>query len=345
MVPVFDQNNVPLMPCTEKRARKLLEKKQAFHFWKKGMFCIKLLREPSARNYQPVIVGIDVGSKREAYTVITSNHVVLNILTNTPDWVKDAVETRRIMRRGRRNRNTPCRKPRFNRGKGGLAPSTRARWQTKLRILNWLSTMLPITDVVIEDIKAVTKKGSRKWNASFSPLEAGKSWLYGEIRKRWKLYLVQGYETKEWRDKAGYKKISAKLKDCWEAHNVDSHVLAEIGMGYVLEPVKKILRLEFLRLHRRQLHAMQFSKGGVRRPYGGTRSHGFKRGSWVEHAKYGLCYIGGFLKQRVSLHDMGAGKRLTQNANPEECKFLTYATWRSGFLPYPQALKKLEQGY
>ena len=74
MVPVLDQDNKPLMPCTEKRARKLMESKQAFCFWKQGIFCIRLLREPSARKFQPVAVGIDPGSKREGYTVATAKH-------------------------------------------------------------------------------------------------------------------------------------------------------------------------------------------------------------------------------------------------------------------------------
>lgn len=333
MVPVFDSDNIPLMPCTEKRARKLLEKKQAFCFWKRGVFCIKLLREPSARNYQDVVVGIDPGSKREAYTVATSNGVVMNVLTNTPDWVKDAVEQRRIMRRGRRQRKTPYRKSRENRAKGGLAPSTKARWQAKLRILNWLSTMFPITHVVVEDIKAVTKQFQKRWNSSFSPLEVGKQWLYGEIKKRWELTTIQGFETKEWRDMARYKKSSSKLKDAWECHNVDSHVLCEIGLGYCIEPFKRILKIDFLRLHRRQLHALQFAKGGIRRLYGGTRSMGFKRGSWVKHIKWGLCYVGGTSKDRISLHSLETGERLTQNANLKDCRFLTYSTWRAASSP------------
>ena len=332
MVAVFDQDNKPLMPCTEKRARKLLEKNQAFCFWKKGIFCIKLLREPSDRKYQDVVCGIDPGSKREAYTVATVNHVVLNVLTNTPDWVNDAVKQCREMRRGRRQRKTPCRKNRSNRNIGKLAPSTKARWQAKLRILNWLSTLYPITDVVIEDIKASTRKGARKWNLSFSPIETGKQWLYSEVKKFWNLYLVQGYETKAWRDMAKYKKISNKLKECWEAHNVDSHVLCEIGLGGCIKSFKKILRLDFLRLHRRQLHVLQFAKGAIRKLYGGTRSMGFKRGSWVNHIKHGLCYIGGTSKERVSLHEMSTGKRLTQTAKPEDCRFLTYVTWRMSYI-------------
>lgn len=328
MVPVFDRDNVPLMPCSEKRARKMLEKGDAFCFWKKGVFCIKLQKEPSARNYQDIVVGIDPGSKREAYTVATSKGVVLNVLTNTPDWVKDAVETRRIMRKGRRQRKTPYRKMRFNRTGREMPPSTKARWQAKLRILSWLSTLFPITHVIIEDIKAVTKQFQKKWNKSFSPLEVGKTWLYGEIKKRWELTTMQGFETKEWRDIVRYKKIKDKLKDTWEAHNVDSHVLCEIGLGHCIKPFKKILKITFQRFHRRQLHYLQYSKGGIRKPYGSSRSMGFKRGSLIVHIKRGLTYIGGTSNGRISLHNIQTGIRLAHNIKPCDCNFLTYSSWR-----------------
>jgi len=39
MVPVFDTQNKPLMPCTEKIARKLLEKKRLFAFGR-GVFSV-----------------------------------------------------------------------------------------------------------------------------------------------------------------------------------------------------------------------------------------------------------------------------------------------------------------
>jgi len=54
---------------------------------------------------------------------------------------------------------------------------------------------------------------------------------------------------------------------------------------------------------------------------------GLKRGSWVKHIKYGLCYVGGSSKGRISLHGMD-GKRLSQTVKVDDCSFLTYSTWR-----------------
>ena len=55
-------------------------------------------------------------------------------------------------------------------------------------------------------------------------------------------------------------------------------------------------------------------KGGIRRSYGSTRSLGFKAGSVVKHPKWGVCYVGGTNSERISLHDLTTGKRLTQKA-------------------------------
>jgi hypothetical protein len=184
-VPVVDKEQKPLMPTTPCRAATWIKSGKATPFWKRGIFCVRLNVEPSARKTQEVAVGVDPGSKKEAFTVKSEVHTYLNIQTDAVTWVKDAIKTRREMRRARRFRKTPCRQPRSNRlcNSKRLAPSTKARWQWKLRILNWLKKMYPIACVVVEDIKAIAKKGKRRWNASFSPLEVGKQWFYNQVRE------------------------------------------------------------------------------------------------------------------------------------------------------------------
>jgi len=329
-VPVVGKNNKPLMPTKPSRARRWIRSGKATPFWNKGIFCVRLNVEPSDNILEPIVIGIDPGSKKEAFSIKSESHTYLNIQADAVTWVKDAVKTRREMRRTRRYRKTPCRKPRFNRKRGGLAPSTKARWQWKLRICNWLSKMFPITDFVVEDIAAVTKKGQRRWNKSFSPLEVGKKWFYAELEKIGNLYTLKGYETKELRDGYGLKKSSKKLSETFEAHCVDSWVLANWHVGgHTIPDNKEMLLVVPLQFHRRQLHALQPAKGGVRRPYGGTRSEGFKRGSYIKHQKHNICYVGGTAKGRISLHSLTDGKRLTQNAKPQECKILTYASFRT----------------
>jgi len=330
VVPVVDKDNKPLMPTKPSRARRWVKSGKATPFWKKGIFCVRLNVEPSAKKAQPVACGIDPGSKKEAFTVKSEAHTYLNLQADAVSWVSDAVKTRREMRRGRRFRNTPCRKPRFNRSHGGIPPGTFARWQWKLRLCWWLKQVFPITDWVVEDIAATTKQGHRKWNASFSPLEVGKKWFYTFLAQLGNVYILKGYETKALRDLLGLKKSSDKISEKFSAHCVDSWVLANYKVGGHTKPEnEQLLLVTPLRFHRRQLHALQPTKGGIRRPYGGTRSEGFKRGSYVKHQKYGVCFVGGTSKGRISLHSLESGKRLTQNVLPKECKFLTYASFRT----------------
>jgi hypothetical protein len=322
------------MPTSNWKADKLIAKGKALRRFKAGIFYIQLVNRKEGV-VQGVVAGIDPGSKREGFTVKSESHTYLNVLSEAVDWVKDAVEVRRNMRRTRRSRNTPYRKCRWNRSIGSLPPSTKARWQAKLRIANILRTVFPITVFVVEDIKAVTRKGGKKWNKSFSPLEVGKKWFYAELEKLGKVILKQGWETFEMRERLGLKKTKAKLADTFEAHNVDSWVLANSYVGGHTKPdntsLVKFIPLQF---HRRQLHVLNFSKGGIRKNYGGTMSLGLKRGSLVKHKKYGISYVGGTSKGNISLRDRVTGERLTQSANLIDIIFLTFNNWRiQQFLP------------
>lgn len=342
-VPVVNAHNKPLMPTTPSRARRWIKSGKATPFWKKGVFCVRLNVEPSNTNRQPIAVGIDPGSKREAFTVKSQSHTYLNVQTHAVDWVKEHVEVRRNMRRARRFRKTPCRQNRKNRlvNKNRIPPSTKARWQWKLRIVKWLTLIFPILACVVEDVKAKTWSCAKKWNKSFSPLEVGKQWFYSELEKiAPSLETRTGNDTYEMRQELGLKKSKQKLSNKFEAHCVDSWVLANWYVGGHLVPdnttLIEIVPLEF---HRRQLHRLQHSPGHIRPRYGGTISAGFKRGSIVKHSKYGICYVGGWKesptkkdanRKAVSLHCLKTGKRLTQNAVVCEIKFLSYNSWRVG---------------
>src|SRR6266568_2542131 len=226
-VPVVDQQQHPLMPTTPSRARRWIKSGKATAFWKGGIFCVRLNVQPSACILQLIAVGIDPSSKREGYSVTAAAHTYLNIQAQARDGVKDAEKVSTRMRRTRRHRNTPCRQPRQNRfhSKKELPPSTRARWQWKLRLAMWLCQLFPVSVFVVEDIKARTQ-GRKQWDQSFSPLEVGKAWFYQELGKLAAVQTLQGYQTKELREQLGLKKTGHKLAEVWEAHGVDAWVLA-----------------------------------------------------------------------------------------------------------------------
>ena len=269
--------------------------------------------------------------------VKSAAHTYLNVQADAVTWVKEAVTTRRQMRRARRFRKTPCRQPRANRlrNTSRLPPSTKARWQWKLRLCRLLCRLFPISAFMVEDIKAVTK-GNRSWDRRFSPLEVGKEWFYQELGRLAPVQTRQGWETKQLRDALGQKKSGQKMAETFIAHCVDAWALAWAVVGGQPSPEnRRLLCLTPLRWHRRQLHRLQPERGGFRKPYGGTRSLGMTRGALVKHPKYGLAYVGGTMDGRLSLHAPNDGKRLTQTAQEAVCHRNTVLRWRARLLPVP----------
>lgn len=346
-VPVLDQQQHPLMPTTPARARRWIKSGKATAFWKGGLFCVRLTVEPSARSTQPIAVGIDPGSKREGYSIVSPAHTYLNLQVEAREGVKEAEAISTRMRRTRRLRKTPCRKPRRNRKQSTrkLPPSTKSRWQWKLRVAVFLCQLFPVSTFVVEDIAAMTKKGKRRWNQSFSSLEVGKHWFYEEMRTLAPLQLMQGYETKAVREQLGFKKTCKKLAEVWEAHCVDAWCLAFRAVGGQEQPDnRQIVCLAPLNWHRRQLHRFQPEKGGKRKFYGGTLSQGIKRGTLVTHPKWGNAYVGGTMNGNLSLHDPYTGKRLTQGAKPEDCIIIKLLRWKTRLIPFSAKRKRKEDG-
>lgn len=332
-VPVVDKDNVPLMPTTPSRARRWVRSGKATSFWKKGVYCVRLNVDPSDRILQEITVGIDPGSKREAFTVKSEAHTYLNVLSHAVTHVQQAMHTRRALRRHRRSK-APCRKNKTNRSRARVPASTRARWDIKLRICEWLKKLYPIVSFVVEDIKAKSWRGATRWNRIFSPLQVGKTRFYEELSKLGTVYKKSGFDTKTLRDQYGLKKSRAKLAEKFSAHCVDSWVLANWLVGGHTKPDnERMIRVIPLRFHRRQLHGICPTKGGYRRPYGGTLSHGLKRGGLVAHKRFGLTYVGGYRKNRITLHSVDTGERVNRSVAPEDVRFLAYNSWRIKLLP------------
>ena len=326
LVPVVDKNQNPLMPTKPSRARKWIRDKKATPFWKNGIFCVRLNVDPSDRYFQDIVVGVDPGSKKEGFTVKSEKHTYLNVQADAHSKVGKKVEKRRELRRGRRSRKCPNRKNKTNRlaNKQRIPAGTRARWDWKLRILQWLSKLYPVTYVCVEDIRARTKQHQKKWNQSFSPLEVGKQWFYSEIRTRWELLTLQGWETKEIRDRLGLKKSSKKLSETYEAHCVDSWCLAWHTVGGDTVPDRTdIFCISPIPIKRRCLHREQESKGRKRSRYGGTMCLGIVKNTLVKHVKHGLLRVTGYdTKGGLNLSELTSSKRVVRGAKPNSFRIL-----------------------
>lgn len=322
------------MPCHPARARKLVSKGKATKRHRGGFFYLQLTEREDG-DVQPVAVGIDPGSMREAYTVMSSKRTFVNIQTHAANGkgIKKTMEGRANARRGRRFRHTPCRPPRFSNRtrKDWVPPSTRARWERKWNMVRFLHRLYPIAHVAIEDVSVETKKGDKRHNAGFSPIQAGKNWLYRKlVGAGYEVAKYRGLETASFRTRLGLLKTKHKLSSSFYAHCVDSWVLANALIGErTSADYTGVVELVHHQLTRRQLHRFQPRRGGERLRYGGTRSLGVKRGTLCHWKDKGLFYIGGTDGQgHLSLHGSLTGKRVTQTAKPQDLRLIAYSPWR-----------------
>ena len=156
---VLDKNKKPLMPCHPARARELLKKGRASVYRVKPFTII--LKDRADGATQPLELKFDAGSKvtgialvlhgaKQAKTIWCAN------LHHRGLAIRDALLTRRAIRRSRRNRHTRYRQARFlnrTRPSGWLAPSLQSRvnnidnWTRKLNLLS------PISEIASELVK------------------------------------------------------------------------------------------------------------------------------------------------------------------------------------------------
>ena len=129
---VLDTNKVPQNPVRPAEARLLLREGKAA-VYRRYPFTI-ILKEVVTVESEPVALKVDPGSKTTGIALVqaagTSHVIFAAELTHRGAAIKDALESRRAIRRGRRQRKTRYRQARFdNRTNpaGWLAPSIQSR--------------------------------------------------------------------------------------------------------------------------------------------------------------------------------------------------------------------------
>ena len=146
----------PLMPCSPAKARHLLDAGKA-RVIKRTPFTIRLLYG-STEYTQPVILGVDAGSKTIGLSASTVKEELLAAEVMSRNDVVENLSTRREFRKTRRSRTTRYRKPRFNnrihsKNKGWLAPSVEVKIQEHITSIKKVCAILPVSKVVVETVE------------------------------------------------------------------------------------------------------------------------------------------------------------------------------------------------
>lgn len=190
---VLDKQHQPLMPCSEKRARLLLDRGRAV-IHRRFPFSIRLKdRSMQGSAYQPIRLKLDPGSKATGVAITRETSVAnrheaslfLAEIQHRGQQIKAALDARRAMRRTRRSRKTRYRAPRFNnrvRSGGRLAPSLQHRVDT---VVSWVGRFPSLAPVAAISQELVRFDMQMLQNPEISGVE----YQQGEL---------QGYEVREY---------------------------------------------------------------------------------------------------------------------------------------------------
>jgi 5-methylcytosine-specific restriction endonuclease McrA len=196
---VLSSDQQPLDPCHPARARKLLTSGRAAVF-RRYPFTIVLRDRTAAESVTHAHrVKLDPGSKTTGIAVVaeaTGRVVWAGELTHQDQAIRDALLSRRAVRRSRRQRKTRYRKARFlnrRRPKGWLAPSLQHRVETTMTWVNRLRRYVPVTALSVELVRFDTQLME---NAEISGVEYQQGALAG--------YEVREYLLAKWNRRCAY---------------------------------------------------------------------------------------------------------------------------------------------
>jgi 5-methylcytosine-specific restriction endonuclease McrA len=184
---VLDTEKRPLTPIHSAQARQLLRNKKAA-VYRRFPFTIILKKSQPDSTVQPLRLKIDPGAKFTGIALVnnsTGEIVFAAELKHRGFAIRDALTSRRQLRRGRRTRITRYRQPRFlNRThpEGWLAPSLQSRVENIKTWVNRLRKLVPIAAISQELVRF-------DMQLMRNPEIQGKEYQQGTLA---------GYETREY---------------------------------------------------------------------------------------------------------------------------------------------------
>ncbi|MCM0590670.1 MAG: RNA-guided endonuclease IscB [Gloeotrichia echinulata DVL01] len=194
---LIDANITPMNPIHPAQAKKLLNSGKAAVF-RRYPFVLIMNRVVENIITYPITLKIDPGSKFTGISLV--NNLAQGIwgmeLQHRGQAIKDSLEARKSVRRGRRARNTRYRQARFlnrKRPVGRLAPSLRHRVLTTETWVKRLRKYAPISNIVQELVRFDLQQIE-------NPEISGVEYQQGELQG----YEVREYLLEKWDRKCAY---------------------------------------------------------------------------------------------------------------------------------------------
>lgn len=196
---VLDKRRKPLMPCTEKRARLLLERKRGV-VHRRYPFTLRL-KDRIGGEVQPVRLKIDPGAETTGIAIVReegANQHVLHLaeIKHRGKTVRKHMRQRAAFRRRRRSANLRYRAPRFHnrrRKQGWLPPSLKSRWQNMTAWVGRFQRLAPLSFLSVEHVRFDMQKMA-------CPEISGVAYQRGDLAG----YEVREYLLEKWQRQCAY---------------------------------------------------------------------------------------------------------------------------------------------
>lgn len=344
---VINKHGKALMPCKPRKARILLKEEKA-KIIKYQPFTIQLLYG-SYGYKQEIHIGVDLGAKHIGLAVTSQGNVLTKGEIELRQDIKSNLETRRILRRSRRNHKTRYRKARFlnrtsTKKEGWLPPSIQSRIDNTFRWIDRFCSLLPSPQLHIEVGKFDVQK-------MLNPDIQGKEYQEGELLSyhdiRYFVFARDNYTCQVckkknkilnthhiiYRSHGGTDRVSNLISVCTDCHTYENHQEGQILWKWMQEKKKTLQFKEtvFMNVIRRKIlnryPTARITYGSVttpkRKELGLEKTHfndaiAISNIAVVKKDDRGQFKIVQFRKKKRSLHEATARKgRKTKNT---KCK-------------------------
>ena len=164
MVLVVDKRKRPCNTISNAYARRLLFKKQAV-IHKRFPFTIRLKNDSAVLKDRSYTVKLDPGSRHTGIAIVDNKDsvVMLSEIEHRGHLIKKDLDSRRNVRKSRRQRKTRYRESKFlnrTRPKGWIAPSVKSIADNVINFIKKYKKLLNITKVMIENVSFDTAQMS-----------------------------------------------------------------------------------------------------------------------------------------------------------------------------------------
>jgi 5-methylcytosine-specific restriction endonuclease McrA len=193
---VLNTDKRPLDPIHPGLARQLLNQGKAA-VYRRYPFCVILKESRPDAPVQPLELKLDPGSKVTGIALKQGDKVLFGAeLQHRGQAIRARLDSRRALRRSRRNRHTRYRKPRFlnrNRPDGWLAPSLQHRVETTMTWVDKLIRLTPLGSIAQELVRFDLQQLE-------NPEISGTEYQQGTLRG----YEVREYLLNKWERRCPY---------------------------------------------------------------------------------------------------------------------------------------------